>query len=51
MTTDQEILARLQEIEKKIEKMETTLESISSVLKKVEQNTYFGCYVEGEKLD
>lgn len=51
MTTDREILARLQEIEKRMEKMETTLESISNILKKVEQNTYFGCYVEGEKLD
>ncbi|WP_440947937.1 hypothetical protein ACSAZL_06740 [Methanosarcina sp. T3] len=51
MTTDQEILARLQEIEKRMEKMEASLENISSVLKKVEQNTYFGCYVEGEKLE
>ncbi|MHC1754648.1 MAG: hypothetical protein AB9861_04320 [Methanosarcina sp.] len=51
MTTDQEVLARLHEIEKRMEKIEATLESINSVLKKVEQNTYFGCYVEGEKLD
>lgn len=51
VTTDQEILARLQVIEKRMEKMEATLESINSVLKKVEQNTYFGCYVEGEKLE
>ncbi|HIH94014.1 TPA: hypothetical protein HA338_08210 [Methanosarcina acetivorans] len=51
MTTDQEILARLQEIEKRMEKMEAALENISGVLKKVEQNTYFGCYVEGEKLE
>ncbi|WP_156164005.1 hypothetical protein [Methanosarcina sp. 1.H.T.1A.1] len=51
MTTDQEILARLQEIEKRMDKMEVTLESINSILKKVEQNTYFGCYVEGEKLE
>ena len=51
VTTDLEILARLQEIEKRMEKMEATLESINNVLKKVEQNTYFGCYVEGEKLD
>ncbi|WP_156148144.1 MULTISPECIES: hypothetical protein [unclassified Methanosarcina] len=51
MTTDQEILARLQEIEKRMDKMEATLESINSILKKVEQNTYFGCYVEGEKLE
>lgn len=51
MTTDQEILASLQEIEKRMEKMEAALENINSILKKVEQNTYFGCYVEGEKLD
>ncbi|WP_158024200.1 hypothetical protein [Methanosarcina horonobensis] len=51
MNTDKEILTRLQEIEKRMEKIEATLESINSVLKKVEQNTYFGCYVEGEKLD
>lgn len=51
VTTDQEILARLQEIEKRMEKMEAALENISGVLKKVEQNTYFGCYVEGEKLE
>jgi len=51
VTTDQEILARLQEIEKRMDKMEATLESINSVLKKVEQNTYFGCYVEGEQLE
>ncbi|WP_157197131.1 hypothetical protein [Methanosarcina lacustris] len=51
MTTDQEILVRLQEIEKRMDKMESTLESINSILKKVEQNTYFGCYVEGEKLE
>ena len=31
--------------------MESMLENINSVLKKVEQNTYFGCYVEGEKLE
>jgi RNA polymerase-binding transcription factor DksA len=51
VTTDQEILARLQEIEKRMDKMEATMESINSILKKVEQNTYFGCYVEGEKLE
>ncbi|AGF97874.1 MULTISPECIES: hypothetical protein [Methanosarcina] len=51
MSTDQEILARIQEIEKRMERMEATLESINNILKKVEQNTYFGCYVEGEKLD
>jgi RNA polymerase-binding transcription factor DksA len=51
VTADQEILARLQDIEKRMEKMEASLESINSILKKVEQNTYFGCYVEGEKLD
>lgn len=51
MTTDQEILARIEEIEKRMERMEAALESINNILKKVEQNTYFGCYVEGEKLD
>lgn len=51
MTTNEEILARLGEIEKRMEKMEAALESINSILKKVEQNTYFGCYLEGEKLD
>jgi predicted transcriptional regulator len=51
VTTDQEILVRLEEIEKRMEKIETTLESINNILKKVEQNTYFGCYVEGEKLE
>jgi RNA polymerase-binding transcription factor DksA len=51
VTADQEILARLQDIEKRMEKMEASLENINSILKKVEQNTYFGCYVEGEKLD
>jgi RNA polymerase-binding transcription factor DksA len=51
VTADQEILTRLQDIEKRMEKMEASLESINSILKKVEQNTYFGCYVEGEKLD
>lgn len=51
VTTDQEILARLQEIEKRMDKIEATLESINSILKKVEQNTYFGCYVEGEQLE
>jgi len=49
--TDQEILARLQEIEKRMDKMEATLESINGILKKVEQNTYFGCYVEREQLE
>jgi len=51
VTTDQEILAKIQEIEKRMEKMEAMLENINGVLKKVEQNTYFGCYVEGEKLE
>ena len=51
VTADQEILTRLQEIEKRMEKMEATLESINNILKKVEQNTYFGCYVEGEQLE
>lgn len=51
MTTDQEILARLQEIEKRMEKMEASLENINNILKKVEQNTYFGCYMPEEKLE
>ncbi|MPM93906.1 hypothetical protein SDC9_141048 [bioreactor metagenome] len=51
MTTDEEILARLDNIEKRMEKMDAALENINSILKKVEQNTYFGCYLEGEKLD
>jgi len=51
MTTDQEILARLQEIEKRMEKMEAALENINNILKKVEQNTYFGCYMPEEKLE
>jgi hypothetical protein len=51
MTADKEILARLSEIEKRMEKMEASLESINSILKKVEQNTYFGCYLEGEKVE
>lgn len=51
MTTDQEILARIQEIEKRMEKMEAMLENINNILKKVEQNTYFGCYIQEEKLE
>ncbi len=51
MTTDQEILARIEEIEKRMEKMEAELESISNILKKVEQNTYFGCYMPEGKLE
>ncbi|OED07675.1 hypothetical protein A9239_09915 [Methanosarcina sp. A14] len=51
MTTDQEILARLQEIEKRMEKMEASIENINNILKKVEQNTYFGCYMPEEKLE
>lgn len=49
MTTDQEIFARIEEIEKRMERIEATLENINNILKKVEQNTYFGCYMpEGE---
>jgi hypothetical protein len=51
LTTDQEILARIEEIEKRMERMEAALENINSILKKVEQNTYFGCYMEEGKLE
>jgi hypothetical protein len=51
LTTDQEILAKIQEIEKRMEKMEAALENINSILKKVEQNTYFGCYMPEGKLE
>jgi len=51
VTTDQEILTRLQELEKRIERMEASLESINNILKKVEQNTYFGCYMPEGKLE
>ena len=51
MTTDQEILTRLQEIEKRMERMEASLESINNILKKVEQNTYFGYYMPEKKLE
>jgi hypothetical protein len=51
MTTDQEILARIEKIEERIEKMEAALESINNILKKVEQNTYFGCYMPEGKLE
>ena len=51
MTTEQEILTRLQEIEKRMERMEASLDSINNILKKVEQNTYFGCYMPEGKLE
>lgn len=51
MTTDQEILGKIEEIEKRMEKMESALENINNILKKVEQNTYFGCYMPEEKLE
>ncbi|MGB9939368.1 hypothetical protein [Methanosarcina sp.] len=51
LTTDQEILARIGEIEKRMERMEAALESINNILKKVEQNTYFGCYMPEGKLE
>lgn len=51
LTTDQEILARIQEIEKRMEKMEAALENINNILKKVEKNTYFGCYMPEGKLE
>ncbi|MFZ2497570.1 hypothetical protein [Methanosarcina sp.] len=51
LTTDQEILTKIEEIEKRMERMESVLENINSILKKVEQNTYFGCYLPEEKLE
>jgi len=51
LTTDQEILARIEEIENRMERMEAALENINSILKKVEQNTYFGCYMQEGKLE
>ncbi|MDR7665958.1 hypothetical protein RG963_09265 [Methanosarcina sp. Z-7115] len=51
MTTDQEILARIQEIETRMDRMEAVLENINNILKKVEQNTYFGCYMPEGKLE
>jgi hypothetical protein len=51
LTTDQEILARIQEIEKRMDRMEAVLENINNILKKVEQNTYFGCYMPEGKLE
>ncbi|MGA9188560.1 MAG: hypothetical protein WB014_08395 [Methanosarcina sp.] len=51
MTTDQEILARIQEIEQRMDRMEAVLENINNILKKVEQNTYFGCYMPEGKLE
>jgi len=46
---EQEILAKIEEIEKRMEKMEAALESINTILKKVEENTYFGCYMPEER--
>jgi hypothetical protein len=46
---EQEILTKVEEIEKRMEKMEAALESINNILKKVEQNTYFGCYMPEEE--
>jgi len=51
LTTDQEILARIQEIETRMDRMEAVLENINNILKKVEQNTYFGCYMPEGKLE
>jgi len=31
--------------------METSIENINTILKKVEQNTYFGCYMPEEKIE
>jgi len=49
--SEQEILAKIEEIEKRMERMESALENINNILKKVEQNTYFGCYLPEEKLE
>ena len=49
--SEQEILAKIEDIEKRIERIETALESINNILKKVEQNTYFGCYMPEGKLE
>lgn len=46
---EQEILAKIEGIEKRMEKMEAALESINTILKKVEENTYFGCYMPEER--
>jgi hypothetical protein len=34
-----------------MERMETSIENINTILKKVEQNTYFGCYMPEEKIE
>jgi transcription initiation factor IIE alpha subunit len=34
-----------------MERMETAIENINTILKKVEQNTYFGCYMPEEKIE
>jgi RNA polymerase-binding transcription factor DksA len=49
LASEQEIFAKIQEIEKRMERMEEALENINNILKKVEQNTYFGCYMTEEK--
>jgi hypothetical protein len=51
LTTEQEILAKIENIEKRMENIEISLENINNILKKVEQNTYFGCYMTDEKLE
>ncbi len=48
---EQELLAKIEEIEKRMEKMEAMLENINNILKKVEQNTYFGCYLPEERVE
>ena len=45
------VFTKIEEIEKRMERMESVLENINSILKKVEQNTYFGCYLPEEKLE
>jgi hypothetical protein len=49
--SEQEILAKIEEIEKRMERMESALENINNILKKVEQNTYFGCYLPEERVE
>jgi transcription initiation factor IIE alpha subunit len=34
-----------------MERIETAIENINTILKKVEQNTYFGCYMPEEKIE
>ncbi|MCQ1537292.1 hypothetical protein FTO70_16760 [Methanosarcina sp. KYL-1] len=46
-----EIKKRFDTIDARLDKMEQALERINGILKKVEENTYFGCYVQSEQLE